>query len=227
MTSKRTQPSSQLQSAASSAYPEPVRRLIDELSRLPGIGKRSAERMAFHILKSRREDAMQLSRAIADVKQHVRHCAVCFNLGDTDPCAICLDPRRDAATIMVVEQPKDVIGLEQTGMFRGVYHVLAGRLDPLAGVEVGDLTIADLLKRIDDPAHNSRGVEVREVILGMNPDLEGDSTALYLADELARREVRVTRLARGLPAGSQLEYASRAVLAEAIQGRRPMDEAGE
>jgi recombination protein RecR len=227
MSSKRTDPSSQPSSGASSAYPEPVRRLIDELSKLPGIGKRSAERMAFHILKSSREEAMQLSRAIADVKEHVHHCALCFNLGDSDPCAICRDPRRDAATILVVEQPKDVISLEQTGMFRGVYHVLAGRLDPLAGVEVADLTIADLLGRIDDPARNSRGVKVREVIMGMNPDLEGDSTALYLAEELTRRKVKVTRLARGLPAGSQLEYASRAVLAEAIQGRRPMDDAKE
>ncbi|UCD76800.1 MAG: recombination protein RecR [Phycisphaerales bacterium] len=227
MNSNHSQASGEPPSAAGTAYPEPVRRLIDELARLPGIGKRSAERMAFHILKARREEAMRLSSAIADVKQQVRQCSICHNLGDADPCAICRDPRRDASTILVVEQPKDVISLEQTGMFRGVYHVLAGHLDPLSGVEVADLTVADLLARVDDPSRNSRGEQVREAILGMNPDLEGDSTALYLADELSRRKVKVTRLARGLPAGSQLEYASAAVLAEAIQGRRPLDDPGE
>lgn len=207
-------------SNSGSAYPEPVQRLIEEFTKLPGIGKRSAERMAFHILKARPEEAMRLSRAVADVKERVRHCSICFNLSDSEPCSICTDPRRDASTVLVVEQPRDVIGLEQTGMFRGVFHVLTGRLDPLAGVEVGDLTIARLLERVDDPAANSRGVMVKEVILGMNPDLEGDSTALYLADVLGRREVAVTRLARGLPAGSQLEYASKAVLADAIEGRQ-------
>ena len=205
------------------AYPEPVQRLIEEFSRLPGIGKRSAERMAFHILQGSREDGMRLSQAVADVKQRVRHCSICFNLSDTEPCRICTDPRRDAATVLVVEQPKDVISLEQTGMFRGVYHVLTGRLDPLAGVEEDSLTVAQLLSRIDDPAANSRGEPVREVILGLNPDLEGDSTALYLAEALASRGLTVTRLARGIPTGSQLEFASKAVLAEAIQGRQPMD----
>lgn len=205
------------------AYPEPVRRLIGELARLPGIGKRSAERMAFHLLKSAPDDALALSRAIADVKRSVRHCSICYSLADADPCAICADPRRDASKVLVVEQPRDLINLEQTGMFRGVYHVLTGRLDPLAGVEVDHLTVSHLLARVDDSSRNSRQVEVAEVILGMNPDLEGDSTALYLAEELGRRAVRVSRLARGIPAGSQLEYASKAVLAEAIQRRQSMD----
>jgi recombination protein RecR len=205
-----------------SPYPEPVDRLITEFTKLPGIGRRSAERMAFHVLKSDEEQALRLSRAIADVKQTVRHCSVCYNLSDVDPCRICTDTRRDAATVLVVEQPKDLISLEQTGMFRGVYHVLTGRLDPLGGVDIGDLTIQDLLSRVDHPERNSQGASIREVIFGLNPDLEGDSTALYLADELQKRGVAVSRLARGIPAGSQLEYASKAVLAEAIQGRQAM-----
>jgi recombination protein RecR len=201
------------------AYPEPVQRLIDELARLPGIGQRSAERMAFYLLKSPSEDALKLAQAITDVKQRVGHCRICYNLSDTDPCTICSNPRRDASTVLVVEQPKDLISLEQTGMFQGVYHVLVGRIDPLADVHPESLTVADLLRRVDEPKHNARGEKITEVILGMNPDLEGDSTTLYLAEALNSRDVKVSKLARGIPAGSQLEYASKAVLAEAIQGR--------
>lgn len=205
------------------AYPESVNRLIDELSRLPGIGLRSAERIAFFVLKAKPDDAMRLSRAIDDVKKNIRHCSVCFNLTDADPCPICASESRDASTMLVVEQPKDLISLEQTGLYKGVYHVLMGRIDPLAGVTPEDVTIADLLKRVDEPTRNSRETPVKEVILGLNPDLEGDSTALYLADQLtSRKTVKVTRLARGLPAGSQLEYVSGAVLADAIQGRQEM-----
>lgn len=207
-------------SSGSSGHPEPVARLIDELSRLPGIGRRSAERLAFYLLKSEPQEAQRLSQAILDVKENVRHCGVCFNLTDVDPCRICANPDRDAALVLVVEQPRDLLSLEDTGMYRGVYHMLMGRLDPLAGVEPDDLTIGQLLARVDQPARNCRGEAVREVILGLNPDLEGDTTALYLADQLARRKVNVTRLARGIPAGSQLEYASKAVLADAIEGRQ-------
>lgn len=213
------------------AYPEVMVRLIDELARLPGIGRRSAERLAFHILKSPRDHAMTLSRAIADAKQNVRPCRVCSNLAGVpgDPrgamCSVCADPRRDRATVMVVEQARDLIALEQTAMYRGVYHVLMGRISPLEGVGPGDLTTADLLARVDDPAANDpAGREaVREVILALNPTLEGDGTALYLAEELSKRGVKVTRLARGVPTGSQLEYANKAVLADAIEGRRPME----
>lgn len=213
--------------AAPSAYPEVMVRLIDELARLPGIGRRSAERLAFHILKSPRDSAMALSRAIADAKQNVRPCRVCSNLAEPAGsahhglCAVCADPRRDRGTVMVVEQPRDLIALEQTAMYRGVYHVLMGRISPLDGVGPSDLTTADLLARVDDPAANN-GEPVREVILALNPTLEGDGTALYLADELSRRGVKVTRLARGVPTGSQLEYANKAVLADAIEGRRPV-----
>ncbi|MCA9294953.1 MAG: recombination protein RecR [Phycisphaerales bacterium] len=202
------------------AYPEPVRRLIAELEKLPGIGKRSAERMAFHVLKSNADDAKKLSQAVVDVKERVRYCSVCYTLTDTELCPICRDDRRDAGLILIVEQPRDLISLEQTGLYKGVYHVLLGRLDPLHGVEPDDLTIADLLQRIDDPSRNARGVAVREVILGLNPDMEGDSTGLFLVEAMKARKIAVTRLARGIPAGSQLEYASRAVLADAIEGRQ-------
>lgn len=204
------------------AYPESVVKLIDEFSKLPGIGRRSAERLAFHVLKSSKEDARRFSSAIDDVKRLVRHCGVCWNLADDDPCRICADERRDASTVLVVEQPKDLIALEQTGMYRGIYHVLLGRLDPLDGVGPESLTMAGLLDRIDDPARNARGIAVAEVILGLNPDMEGDGTALHLADLAARRGVKVSRLARGLPSGSQIEFASPAMLADAIAERRSM-----
>jgi recombination protein RecR len=206
-----------------SANPEPVERLIEEFATLPGIGRRSAERLAFHILKSSPQDAARLSKAIEDVKRNVRACSICFNLTDIDPCRICSNPQRDASTILVVEQPKDLISLEQTGMYSGVYHVLTGRIEPLAGIEPGHLTIEQLLNRVDDAKNNARGVKVAEVILGTNPNFEGDSTALYLSDQLSRRGVRVTRLARGLPTGSQLEYASKAVLGDAIRGRQKLE----
>jgi len=202
------------------AYPEPVDRLIEQLSRLPGIGRRSAERLAFHLLKATEDDAMALARAITDVKKAVRHCAVCFNLADRDPCPICADPNRDRRTILVVEQPKDLIALELTGMYRGLYHVLMGRLSPIDGITPGDLTIARLLERLDHPERNPGAVRVEELILGLNPTLEGDGTALHLAEEARTRGIRVSRLARGLPTGSQLEYANKAVLADAIQGRQ-------
>jgi len=204
-------------------YPATVERLITEFARLPGIGRRSAERLAFHILKSQVPAAMALARAIQDVKETVRHCSVCYNLTDVDPCAVCADAGRDRSVVMVVEQPKDVIALEQTGMFRGLYHVLMGHISPLDGVGPGDLTVADLLERIDIPGSNPGGTPVREVVLGLNPTLEGDGTALYLAEQLKSRGIRITRLARGLPSGGQLEYANKAVLADAIQGRQSME----
>ncbi|MBC03948.1 MAG: recombination protein RecR [Phycisphaerae bacterium] len=205
------------------SYPESVNTLIDEFSRMPGIGRRSAERLAFHVLKSSTDEAMGLSDAIRRVKESVRHCSVCWNLADDDPCPICRDERRDASVVLVVEQPRDLISLEQTGMHGGVYHVLLGRLDPLDGVGPEGLTVDDLLARLRDPARNARGVEVKEIVLGLNPDMEGDTTALHVAEEARKLGIRTTRLARGLPSGSQIEYASRAVLADAITERRPLD----
>ncbi len=207
-----------------SRNPEPVERLIGELERLPGIGRRTAERLAFHVLKSSSDDAEGLAQAIRDVKDKVRHCSICYNLTDVEPCRLCANPQRDAGIILVVEQPKDVLGLEATGLFRGVYHVLTGQIDPLAGVEPQDLTIPQLLERVRLPEKNARQIPVREVVLGLNPTLEGDSTTLYLADRLGSAGICVSRLARGLPAGSQLDYASPAVLADAIEGRRTLVE---
>lgn len=207
---------------AGGAHPEPVERLIEEFARLPGIGRRSAERMAFHLLKVKAEEALRLSEAIADLKRMVRPCSVCCNLTDRETCRICTDPGRDASIVLVVEQPRDVVGLEQAATYKGVYHVLMGRIDPLGGVGPENLHTDELIARVREPRRNCRGVAVAEVILGLNPNLEGDTTALYLADRLEACGVKVTRLARGLPVGSQLEFASTAVLADAIAGRQEM-----
>lgn len=205
------------------AYPKAVDNLIAEFASLPGIGRRTAERLAFHILKSDEPRAMSLAKAIEAVKKTVRHCDRCWNLSDENLCDICRDDRRDRTTVLVVEQPKDLIALEQTGIYRGLYHVLMGRLSPLDGIGPEELTIPTLISRLSDASANPGGVAIREVILGLNPTLEGDGTALYLAEELKSRSVTVTRLARGLPSGSQLEYANKAVLADAITGRQNVE----
>lgn len=205
------------------AYPAVVQRLIDEFARLPGIGRRSAERLAFFILRAPEADAMALARAIHDVKKTVRNCRVCSNLSDAEVCGVCADPARDRRTVLIVEQPKDLIALEQTGMYRGLYHVLLGRLSPLEGIGPEHLTSGDLLQRVDHPDSNPGGVKVEEVIMGLNPTLEGDGTALYLGELLHAKGVRVSRLARGLPSGSSLEFVNKAVLADAIVGRRPVE----
>jgi len=208
--------------ASGSAYPESVERLLSHLAKLPGIGRRSAERLAFHVLKAPRDEALALSKAISDVKTTVRYCPICFNFAEGDVCAICADPRRDRSIVLVIEQPKDLIAIEQTGMYRGVYHVLLGRLAPLEGVGPESLTVERLFERVDEPASNSGAERVAEIVLGLNPTLEGDGTALYLAEAFERRSVRVSRLARGLASGRELEFASKASLAEAISGRRPL-----
>ncbi len=206
------------------AYPGAVDRLIGEFNRLPGIGRRSAERLAFYILKSESSTADGLAAAITDVKRTVHHCPVCSNLTDAPVCPICSDEARDRATVLVVEQPKDLIALEQTGMYRGLYHVLMGRLSPLDGIGPGDLTVTELLRRIDHPEKNAGHAAITEVILGLNPTIEGDGTALYLAQELKGKPVKVSRLARGLPTGSPLEFANKAVLADAITCRQQVTE---
>jgi len=165
--------------------------------------------------------------ALSDLRRTVAHCSVCMHLTDQgkDPCAICSDDRRDRSTVLVVEQPRDLIALEQTGMYAGLYHVLMGRLSPLDGIGPGDLTIARLLDRIAAPDAidgGGSGATIREVVLGLNPTLEGDGTALYLAEQLAARDVKITRLARGLPSGSELEFANKAALADALHGRQSM-----
>jgi recombination protein RecR len=192
-------------------------RLTDRLSRLPGIGRRSAERIAFYLLKASAEEAQQLADSITAFKRDLKVCNVCGNVTESDPCPICADPGRDSAQVLVVEQPSDVASLEQTGVYRGVYHVLMGRLAPLEGVGPGELNIDRLVARV-------RGGKVREVILGTNPTLEGDGTALYLAQQLEAVGVRLTRLARGIPTGSLLAGASKAVLSDAIQSRHAMED---
>jgi len=201
----------------SSTYTQSIQSLMNELARLPGIGMRSAERIAFHLLKQPPEEAMKLSDAIRDVKTRIRHCTVCFNLTEQEPCSICSDPSRDQGLVCIVEQPKDLLALESAGLYRGVYHVLLGRIAPLEGAEPGDLTIDPLMQRIASGA-------VRELIMGTNPTMEGDGTALFIQSLAGSRfpDVQVTRLARGLPAGSSIEYANRNILADAISGRQRM-----
>jgi recombination protein RecR len=191
-----------------------VENLVVQLTRLPGIGRRTAQRLAFHLLSTGPEDALELARAIEDVKARVRFCRVCGNLTEEELCEICSDPRRDRTRICVVEQPVDVVSLERTAEFRGLYHVLGGALSPLDGVEPSDLRIAGLLARIERD-------DVEELVLATNPTMTGEATASYLADRL-RGKVRVTRLASGLPVGGDLEYADEVTLGRALTGRREM-----
>jgi recombination protein RecR len=189
-----------------------VDNLVAQLTRLPGIGTRTAQRLAFHILRSSGDEAGALSAAIAEVKERVRFCAECGNLTEDETCAICRDARRDHTVICVVEQPVDVVSLERTAEYRGLYHVLGGALSPLDGVDPGDLRIDELMRRVE-----SNGVA--EVVLATNPNMTGEATAAYLADRL-RSKVRVTRLASGLPVGGDLEYADEVTLGRALSGRR-------
>lgn len=199
-----------------SSYTQSLQELMNQLSRLPGIGMRSAERIAFYLLKEKPEEAMKLADAIRDVKTRIKHCSSCYNLTETDPCDICKDPDRDQSVVCVVEQPKDLLALEATGLYTGAYHVLLGRISPLEGIEPGDLTIEPLLKRLASGT-------VREVIMGTNPTMEGDGTALHLQSLLSQfPDIKLTRLARGLPSGSSIEYANRNILADAISGRQKM-----
>jgi recombination protein RecR len=191
-----------------------VDNLVAQLTRLPSIGQRTAQRLAFHLLQVPKDEALALAHAIAEVKERVRFCDECGNLTEEQLCSICLDPRRDRTVICVVEQPVDLISLERTHEFRGLYHVLGGALSPLDGVEPGDLRIADLLRRVEEEG-------VREVVLATNPNMTGEATAGYLADRL-RDRVRVTRLASGLPVGGDLEYADEVTLGRALSGRREM-----
>ncbi|MBA2116765.1 recombination mediator RecR [Bremerella alba] len=194
---------------------ESVVRLIDQLSNLPGIGRKSAERVAYHLLRVGKEEALQLADAIRDVKENVRYCSQCFNLSEGDLCTICKDPQRDASVLCVVEQPRDLIALEQSGVFPGLYHVLLGRIAPLEGIGPDQLTIDALVSRV------AQG-DIREVIMATNPTTEGDGTALHISSLLAEFSVKLTRLARGVTAGSVLEFANKEVLADAMTGRQSL-----
>jgi recombination protein RecR len=199
-------------------YAPPVQRLITELSKLPGVGGRTAQRLAFHLLRASDEDALGLADAIREVKERIGLCETCFNLADGPICRICADERRDREVICVVEEPSDVISIERTHEFRGRYHVLGGALSPIDGIDPEDLKIAELYQRVsNDPAH-----PVREVVIATNPTTTGEATALHIAEGLRERasEVAVTRLASGLPVGADLEYADELTLGRAFAGRR-------
>jgi recombination protein RecR len=191
-----------------------VENLVAQLTRLPGIGQRTAQRLAFHILQRGSDEALALSSAIVEVKERVRFCNECGNLTEEETCAICQDPRRDRTTICVVEQPVDVVSLERTNEYRGLYHVLGGALSPIDGVEPADLRIDELVSRVERNG-------VQEVVLATNPTMTGEATAAFLASRL-RDRVRVTRLASGLPVGGDLEYADEVTLGRALSGRREM-----
>jgi recombination protein RecR len=196
-------------------YEGPVQDLIDELGRLPGVGPKSAQRIAFHLLKVDSTDAERLARAITEVKARVHFCRLCWNVAEGDICRICKDPRRDATLVCVVEEPRDLVAIEKTREFRGRYHVLGGAISPIEGVGPDDLHIRELLGRIQPDG-------IREVILATNPNVEGEATAMYLARLLSPLGVRVTRLASGLPVGGDLEYADEVTLGRAFAGRREM-----
>jgi recombination protein RecR len=193
--------------------PEQLTRLIDELQRLPGIGRKSAQRLAFHILRAPREDADRLCEAVREVKERVRHCSTCNNITDTDPCDCCSDESRDRRVICVVEEAQNVNVIEKTRDYKGLYHVLMGAISPLQGIGPDELKIKGLLARVAD-----HGVE--EVILATNPNVEGEATAIYLARLLKPLGVRVTRIAMGVPVGSDLEYADEVTMNKAMEGRR-------
>ncbi len=193
--------------------PEPLTRLIEELERLPGIGRKSAQRLAFHVLRSPREDAERLSEALRDVKDRVTHCSVCNSITDVDPCTCCGDDARDHRVICVVEEPQNVNVIEKTREFKGTYHVLMGAISPLQGVGPDQLKIRGLLARVAEH-------QVEEVILATNPNVEGEATAIYLARLLKPLGVRVTRIAMGVPVGSDLEYADEVTMNKAMEGRR-------
>ncbi len=194
-------------------YAEPIERLINELAKLPGIGRKTAARLAYFILRVPRGDAQNLARAIIDVKERIQLCSVCFNLTDRDPCRICNDSRRDNEVICVVEEPNDLMAIEGTGDFNGKYHVLHGALSPLEGIGPEDIKTKELLERLETG-------EVREVIMATNPNVEGGATALYLTELIKPLGVKVTRIAYGIPMGGDIEYADGATLVKALEGRR-------
>ncbi len=190
---------------------EALEKLIEEFSKLPGVGRKSAQRLALYIMKQPREEVLAMAEALVRVKDRIRHCSVCCNITEQDPCPICANPKRDRSVICVVEEPNDVIALEKTNEFRGLYHVLGGSLSPLDGIGPEELKVRELLARV--------GSGVAEVILAMNPNVEGEATTIYLTRLLKPAGVRVSRLARGIPVGGDLEFADEATLARALEGR--------
>ena len=196
-------------------YAKPLNKLINELSRLPGIGGKTAQRLAFHILSMDEKSAMELANAISDAKKSMTYCSVCGNLTDTDPCAICSDDSRDKSTICVVESPKDVVAMEKIREYRGYYHVLHGAISPMDGIGPDDINLRSLIVRLQDEA-------VKELIIATNPNIEGEATAMYIARLIKPSGIKVTRIAHGIPVGGDLEYADEVTLLKAVEGRREL-----
>jgi recombination protein RecR len=199
-----------------SIYTESLNKLIEEFGKLPGVGPKTAERLAFYILNAEPKEALALAEAITAVKSDIKRCKICNNLAEAQICSICSDQRRDKSIICVVEQPKDLISLEKTGACKWNYHVLGGHIAPLEGVEPDDLNLESLLKRV-------RSGSIAEIVMATNPNIDGDATALYIASLLRPMGVKITRLARGLPTGGTIEFAGGSILAEAIRGRQKME----
>ena len=196
-------------------HAQPINRLIQELTKLPGVGEKTASRLAMHILRGPKEDAEGLARAILEVKEKIRFCGRCFNLTDQDPCRLCQDPKRNREILCVVSNPEDLVALEKSGGFRGLYHVLHGVLSPLEGVGPKDLRISELLARL-------QGGEIKEVILATNPSVEGEATAQYLSQIMRPLNIRVTRIARGVPMGGDLQYIDEVTLSKSLENRSPL-----
>lgn len=194
-------------------YPEPIAKLIDSFSRLPGIGPKTAGRLAFHVLRMKEEEVLAFAQALVSVKRNLHYCSVCFNITDTDPCRLCQDKTRDGSVICVVQEPKDVVAMERTKDYNGYYHVLHGAISPMEGIGPDELRIAELLKRLADD-------QVQELILATNPNIEGEATAMYLSKLVRNFGLKVTRIAHGLPVGGDLEYADEVTLSKALEGRR-------
>jgi recombination protein RecR len=194
-------------------YAEPIARLIEELTKLPGIGPKTAQRLAFHLLHMDKRVVGQIAASIVEARERVRYCSVCCNLTDQDPCAICSNEKRDRSMICVVQEPRDVVAMEKTREYKGLYHVLHGALNPMEGVGIDDIKVKELIQRLGDG-------RVQEVILCTNPNTEGETTAMYIARYIKPIGVKVTRIARGLPMGGDLEYADEVTLAKAFEGRR-------
>ncbi|MFC9778952.1 recombination mediator RecR [Paenibacillus chitinolyticus] len=194
-------------------YPEPISKLIDAFTRLPGVGPKTAGRLAFHVLRMKEEDVLDFAKALVNVKRNLHYCSVCCNITDIDPCRICQDKSRDESVICVVQEPKDLVAMERTREFDGYYHVLHGAISPMEGIGPDQIHIAELLKRLGDE-------QVKEMILATNPNIEGEATAMYLSRLVKGFGLKVTRIAHGLPVGGDLEYADEVTLTKALEGRR-------